>query len=312
MKRPLTLHIAAIAISIVVAALAFLWVKSLDFQTESPHLIEVGSIAQIEGRLDHRPPGSAKTSTVTESVPLHHQELLITQRASSAQVNLKASSTLLRLNEGTRFIAELDPSKKNALLVTIIDGTVTVLEPGQTELIRVFKGGQEIALSQNSKGETLGAKTAPVIASDGSSTDLSQPEDFKLIVTATKSSVKARPSEASENSPEEERSSNVLSNEDIIRRLRAQSGLFQRCYLGHIHREQAKSPEASLASSQARTVVVSFTIQSSGRVNDSRIVRSDFKDTILHSCVGEVLERTIFRGFKGEPVPVREFPISFQ
>jgi hypothetical protein len=56
---------------------------------------------------------------------------------------------------------------------------------------------------------------------------------------------------------------------------------------------------------------LSFTIQSNGKVaSGSRIVRSAFEDATFNKCIAEVVERTTFRSFKGDPIAIAEFPIT--
>jgi hypothetical protein len=104
-------------------------------------------------------------------------------------------------------------------------------------------------------------------------------------------------------------SSDILTNSDIVHQLRSQSGFFQRCYLNYLHRTEAKNDALE---GVGGVVTLGFVIQSNGKVAEAKIVKSDFKDSTLHNCLTEVVERTVFRGFRGNPVPVLEFPIALQ
>lgn len=310
MKQPLALHISAIIIGLAVATGLFFWLKEAEFRTP-PKLLVIGYMTSIEGRLDHRLPNTVRTKIVSGPAPLHHQELLITQRASSAELSFPTADALVRLHESTRFIAERDPHREDAIIATILDGAVTVQKVGKKDLIKFYKAGRELKLEGDGT-MTLGVESAPALSAK--SQPLPENEDeFRVIVTATTKPADSSKPEGAAMDSRTEPNSDILTNEDIIRQLRAQSGFFQRCYLNHIHREQAKAGESIVGTpASSGTIVTSFTIQTTGKVTDAKVIRSDFKDSILHSCVAEVLERTTFRGFKGEPVPVREFPISFQ
>ena len=138
-KQPLALHIFAILIAVAVATGLFFWLKDADFNS-SPKLTAIGEITHIDGRLDHRLPGSHRTQMVpAPPQPLHHQELLITQRASTADLYFSAAETAVRLHEGTRFVAEKDPVQEGAVIATILDGALTVLQAGKKDRIKFYK-----------------------------------------------------------------------------------------------------------------------------------------------------------------------------
>lgn len=309
MKNHLALHIIAILIAVAIATGLFFWLKELEFQP-TKNLLAIGEIVTIEGRLDHRLPSTTRTKVFPGPGKFHHQELLITQgAASSAEIYFPSAETVIRLHGNTRFIAERDPSRDNAIVATILDGTVTVLKAEKSDLITIYKSGRELKL-EGHYPITLGLDSTPKVKPD---TQEAQDTEFRIIVTATTKPADTTKPEEAASETQAEASSDILTNEDILRRLRSQSGFFQRCYLNHIHRVQSQTGELALGTpGSTGTIVTTFTIETNGKVSDAKIVRSDFKDTILHNCVTEVLERTTFRAFKGEPVPVREFPISFQ
>ncbi|MES2855611.1 MAG: TonB family protein [Bdellovibrionota bacterium] len=101
-----------------------------------------------------------------------------------------------------------------------------------------------------------------------------------------------------------QRSGNVtsgpVSNDEIRTSLRAQTAFFQRCYLAYINR----------SGTGAGSIVVAFTVSQAGKVRDAKILRTTFNDSTLNSCVLETVERTSFRAFEGDDVPVLEFPIE--
>jgi hypothetical protein len=264
---------------------------------------EVGRIESVSGEVSRRLPGNVQFESVVSPQPLLNQELLQSQRASEAVVVLK-TGTKIRMGEGSRFVVETDMSRADSLIGTVIEGTVSVVEPGDANRFRLFQQGREVPLSAT--GGTISSS-----ANDDRFED--QPIDVAggLVITATTPDETAPTPAPSESvaPPRPGSSADVLTNEDILRNLRAQTGFFQRCYLTFIHRSQSQSPQNEAATG---TVVVSFRIEPSGRIPEATIARSDFSDQILHRCITEVIERTRFKAFSSKPIPVLEFPITLQ
>ena len=308
MKRPV-FQAVAIAIGFATALGAFSLLKSVDMRSSpAARTPVIGEIIEVSGRVERRPPGGTTSETIPGPRPFRHQELIITQRGASAILKFDSAGTVLRLEEATRFVSELDTSREGAMIGTILDGTARVINPGNRTLFRLYKDGRELSLDEAPKADVpvIPAQAPAATPSTSGVLDSNQ----TLLITATKPIETPTPAPRA-TAPESEPSSEILTNEDIVKGLRAQTGFFQRCYLGHIHREQPKPGPGGLAGTGG-TIVVGFLIQTNGRVSEAKIVRSDFKDTTLHACISEVLERTLFRGFKGKPVPVREFPISLK
>jgi hypothetical protein len=310
MKRPWP-QILGIAIGFISAMLIYQVVRRLDFnQKTNADLIEIGQIIAIEGLVERRLPGAVATETVPAPGPFYHQDLLITQRDSSLTLRFKNAETVLKLNEAARFVAEQDPTNANAVRATILDGGVQLIQAGKPELIKFYRDGAEVALGDLGKTQVPSIQAPPPELIGPPPPASTGPQ---LIITATKPVETATPS-VSKTDDAQAVTSDVLTNDDILKQMRRQSGLFQRCYLGHIHREQKKSADASTPLSPQRggTITVSFTIDSNGKMTDVRQLKTDFADRTLNSCVLEVVERTVFRGFRGQPVPVLEFPITLQ
>jgi hypothetical protein len=244
--------------------------------------------------------------TLNNPGPLFNQDLVITHAGSNAVLILRTQGTTIRLNENSRFVAELDATREGGVLGTILDGTVTILNPGKAGSFRLFREGREISLNDTEK------LVVPVL-SDSPTTAPPAPEATpSLVITATLPDEAATPvpRPAAQTAPATGETSDLLTNDDILRQLRSQTSFFQRCYLNFIHRERAKSGAGTPA--PTGIVTVSFDVQPTGKVNDASLVRSDFSDSVLNNCVLEVIGRTQFKTFKGEAVPVQQFPISLQ
>ena len=107
----------------------------------------------------------------------------------------------------------------------------------------------------------------------------------------------------------------TLGNDDITKQIKSQASFFQRCYLNFLTRgtdAQRKSQPAGIGPNGGRVVVVGFSIQNTGRVTQTHIVRSDISDVTLEKCLTEVLGRTSFRAFAGDEIEVSEYPILLQ
>lgn len=308
MKRSM-LQFVAIAIGVVSAMALYSFMRRLDLNSDRVKANTIGAIESIEGQLERRAAGTVTTEKITSPRTLLHQDLLVTQKNSSVIIRFLKTQTVLKLQESSRFIAESDSSRADSVIATILDGEVAVLSEGAKERFHLFRQGQEIPLSQagvKSMPEVVLSLPTPTPA-PGTSPQPS-PTQAPLVIVATKAAETPSPKSSSSEGGQE--NSNVLTNEDIVRVLRGQSGFFQRCYLNFIHREQAGNDGKTAA--QTGAIVLGFVIQPAGKVTDAKIVRSDFADQTLKECVREVVDRTAFKGFTGKPVPVVEFPISLQ
>ena len=107
----------------------------------------------------------------------------------------------------------------------------------------------------------------------------------------------------------------TLGNEDITKQIKSQASFFQRCYLNFLTRvttPQSKAAPPGSGPNGGRVVVVGFSIQNTGRVSQTHIVRSDINDVTLEKCLAEVLGRTSFRSFSGDEIEVSEYPILLE
>ena len=91
-----------------------------------------------------------------------------------------------------------------------------------------------------------------------------------------------------------------LSDQYIETILNKQKGFFKTCYIRHL-----KNNFASKGS-----IILSFNIDSPGRVSDVSIEGGSIKDVILHNCMKKVVERVTFSHFSG-PLTKVFYPIEF-
>jgi TonB family protein len=270
----------------------------------------VGKIDSVQGTVTARLARTLEFKPVLGSQPLFSQEVLQTDQGEA--ILTLQTQTQIKVTEATKFVVETDATRADALIGTILEGKVIILNPGVEGRFRLIQQGREMPLDRaivNQPNVVSAIKPAPISG---------------LVITATTPNENEEPLPESSGSsavpsratPDPTVASDVLTNEDIVRQLRGQTGFFQRCYLGYINRVRGDKASVeggfSAQTPVAGTIGVSFKVQSNGRVNDAKITRSEFKDEILHRCVIEVVERARFKPFAGDAVPVLEFPIRLQ
>jgi Gram-negative bacterial TonB protein C-terminal len=320
MDKRTSLQIIAAAIGLLTAMALFNLLKKWDARS-SHQLKQIGEILSIDGAVERRSPGALTMEAVPGPRPLYHQDLLVTQRGGFATIVLSPDGPTLKINEGSRFIAEIDAARPQAFIGTILDGTVSVVNPGQKGVFRLYREGREISF------ESADRTMVPVIPMDKSvatgSNATTPPAPTTgatpgIVITATQVDESARASKLSHqpsadaapaaqppSGSDTDSLSDILTNDDIMKTVRSQTSYFQRCFLSYIHR-------AGASATAQGTIVLSFTIQPSGKVSEAQLVRSEFNDLTLHNCTREVIERTRFKLFKGPAVPVQEFPVLLQ
>lgn len=297
----------AAVIGFITALATFNMMRKCD--TRPPrNLKQIGEITALQGAVERRVPGAVNMESVPSPRPIYHQDLLVTQRDSSLTLSLTPDGPTLRLNENTRFVAEFDATQPGAFIGTLLDGTLTVLNPGRKGLFRLFREGQEISLESAEKplvpvipAETLQPTEESPAATAGIVITATVPDDSAPTSTPARAATAPTP-------PTGGGESELLTNDDIIRALRNQTGLFQRCYLGFIHRRGS----GSAMTGASGKITMRFTVQPSGRANEAQVVQSEFNDPTLHNCVREVIERARFKTFRGAAVVIQEFPITLQ
>ena len=198
--------------------------------------IEIGVVDSVQGNVQSRLARTLRFEKLLFHSKIHNQEVIQTEKDSEAVISFTTSTTL-HLAERTRFVAEEDASRPGALIGTVIEGHVAVLQATKANLFRLYYQGHELPLSGQ-----VASGPAVVTPTRGA-----QPGAGGLIITATLPDdselppAKATPgsqnqSANTDDTTDSEPASDVLTNEDIVRQLRGQTGFFQRCYLSFMHR----------------------------------------------------------------------------
>ncbi len=323
-KLLIPLSILAIGIATAVATLVFRDRNSsslgeqpeLKAQRPNEHS-PIGRVLDTRGAVNLRAPKEFQFRLAHQGNPLLSQELIVTDRASEVRLHL-ITETVLKVHERSRLVIEHDVTREGALIATVLDGQVSIEKPGKAELFRLFRDGRELNLNELTQLETpnLSLPTASKWPADSR---------FENLVIATLPDETAAPVEqpspstrSNENSGAPP-SSATLTDEDIVRELKRQSPFFRRCYMSFISRSKNQSEKTSQSSNthqeyppHSGSIIVGFNIQPTGRVTDTRIVKSDFVDATLNKCILQTVERTQFKAFDAEAIPVMEFPITLK
>ena len=321
MKKLSPTQIAAFLIAVLVALAAYRALREWEVSTlstshnSSP---SIGEIQSVQGDVEVRQPRTLSAETVKGSVNLASQAVVTTHEASEAVLILNGSAqqptpvgAIVKLGENTRFVAEIDPVHPGGIVGTILAGKVIMVNPGLHGLLRLFREGRELAIVD------LGKDLVPILPSGSNRVETANTTESSdpvggIVITPTRAEESTLPTpppiDAAAAGEPTEPGTDTLTNEDIVRQMRSQMGFFQRCYLGYLHRKEAGQKAAPTGG----TLLMSFTIQSSGHVTDAKVEKTELTDATLEACVGEVINRTLFRGFHGNPVPVQEFPITLR
>lgn len=93
----------------------------------------------------------------------------------------------------------------------------------------------------------------------------------------------------------------TLSNEYIDEMIAGRQAQLQRCWLSRLK----ENPDLK------GQVMLQFEITRRGRVRDLRVVDATIQDEALHRCVISVVERIVFRSYKGQDISI-SYPINFE
>lgn len=279
-----------------------------EYSSKSENDQALGHSVSLEGDVQVRGTNGTLFVPLEPSRSIFSQDQIVTGNKSNITFRLK-NSTLVKLFDNTRVIFERDPERNDGLILTLLDGRVSLVESGNLSLLKVYRNGKEVS-AKHLLLPFIDFRSANLRADKE---DLDQDDKHLLVIPSGSNPGGASSIESNEpanglatsdafNAPLGG-SETQLSNDDIFLRLQGQTRTFQRCYLNFIEREHTRT---------TGQVVIGFTVNSNGRVRDSKLIRSEFKDSTLHNCLTEVIERTRFQAFQGKDVVIGEFPILLQ
>lgn len=277
------------------------------FGSGGENAMTVGSIVAFSGEVTARAAGSRAEERLSHPRPLRARETLVTGPESTLTLNFPGGGQI-RLLENSRLAAE--PTSDGAQ-VTILNGQFEFLQPGTGESLHVYKDGRRVRhgtdLVRMPPSIVSGPDSqvpVPAIENDASNEDALITPTAQDETSALQASPPADPPITSTPNNTERTDTNTLTNEQIQRLLAAQGPRFQRCFLDFMKRANSTSANG--------VVTTSFIIRPNGKVDSLRVTESTFTDPLLNSCVIEVVDRTPFPEFDGEPILISEYPIRFQ
>lgn len=343
---------AMAAIALILSQAGLLNFSNLLGETDSQHSpppsvhemtgAVIGHIQSVEGQVEIRPPrGTQFYQAVVQ--PLVAEALVQTQSASAAVIEFQSGPTI-RLLANSRLVAELDPTQEGTVHATLIAGEFTVLNPGTSETFTISQNGVPIEY----KAGTIARKVplipvtdeATAAANGAAGGELSEQENstaeiVEKMEAEKESELATMPStelptidpkskvtnQAGADAKEESRESgptdasllsSTLTNDDIRSQMKAQAGGFQKCYVSMVNRMSEESGERTAGELPRGEVLVTFKILASGKVEETKVLRSPFQDELFERCLVEALGRIRFRPFQGATIPVAEFPIVLE
>lgn len=251
----------------------------------------IGEITAISGSVEHRWPSRVEFLPVAKSGGVLHIGELVRTNVNSQAVIALNNGTQLKIAADSQFVAEADATREGAIRGTIVSGNVEITKPGTS--FALYREGKEV--TQGRRIETI-----VIPSSDPSAQSLATPNE-PVVTAMTPAEVSTPTPPSTPSSTDQPVETGSLTNDEIRKSFAKNAGFFQRCYLSHLSRK---------GMSGAHSVTVGFSIQPSGKITGTKIVRSDFDDSTLNNCVVEAIERTSLRPFSGAAIEILEFPVE--
>jgi hypothetical protein len=258
---------------------------------------ELGRIEDIQGEVRTRLPHQVNFISAKSSQSIYHQQALMTGPDGTAAIKLQ-SGARVKVEENSSIITEFDMNEPAAINITILAGMAQVLDPGQPELLRIFRDGKRLLTGTQAP--------VPVKIKPGASGATSPEESMIIATTRDESAASQNSADGSEKSqiqPETSAQQETLSTDEISNEVSKQKSFISRCYLSYLSRVQNTA--------RTGTILMGFTIQPSGSVSDTKVISSDLRDDVLQKCLVEVIERTRFKPFRSIPIQM-EYPIQLE
>ncbi len=212
---------------------------------------------------------------------IYPNESLMTDQGATLSFSL-ASGANFEMGPSSKIIFEdLQTGSTHRASLTILEGQIQLIsEPSDKESFEVTKKGQNLSLSE------LKTEIPKVTETQDTAEQTAPTPQPHLEKTAKKNIVKQGTS---------------LADDDIDRVMHNQTSFLHRCYINYMLRTQKLDLEGQ--------VVLSFSIEPSGKVRDTKIVSSPAQDSQLDHCLIDVVNRARFKEFSSQPIFVQAYPI---
>lgn len=273
---------------------------------------EIAKFTLSEGdRVWRRFHGRPRNARLLKSGSIHHQDQVLVDKKSSLSLSFP-NGTELRLLENTKAIVELwNPNDTNSpVYLTILFGDFELLRDGAKGKLFIIKDRQLFSPSfrPKKKGFELTFKSSeigiarPEINPHAEGSKANNPDEE--IEREQAASQPAEPAPTKEPLPSSTAASSIpdtLTNSYIEDTIVNQRGQFQKCQANSIR-------ETGPVIGQ---VVISFTIDPGGKIDDAKILQTTIENQQLLNCLLSVFRNTPFQAFKGQPI-TRSFPLTFE
>ncbi|MGZ3794964.1 MAG: AgmX/PglI C-terminal domain-containing protein [Pseudobdellovibrionaceae bacterium] len=174
----------------------------------------------------------------------------------------------------------------------VLDNTLVTLDQEGEKAILILKRG-DVQIESFGRGNTV------MISKNGQRLSPSEYESILRKENGQNSFPEIAPLVA--DSPAPLNASDSLSSEYIQETLKRQIPAFDKCYKQLLQRTPGVVGQ----------VVMTFTIERSGKIANADTTSSTFSSPELNRCLSEGLRRVEFKSFRGDPI-TSTFPISFE
>lgn len=278
---------------LIAAALVVLGVLLATFAFNRPKH-KVGSPEELAFWVDIQGEVEVRKPNTDQFIPAKIDDSILSTETARSSSGARAIFEVLggarfELSEETRILFEKQKNEKTR--ITLLDGRIRFKGEGDLSFVEVARQGQ-IVPPEEVKDSEISANVQ--VIKTGSIANL---------VVPTQTQVSDEP-EDSTASVVDLGPRTTISQDEILNVLSVRLGQFKKCYLNLIQRAGNASIKAN--------ILLSFMILSNGNVEDARVWKSNVSDRLFLGCLSEVVERTRFKPFKGDPIRVDEFPLDFE
>lgn len=275
---------AAVVLGVLIALLAITQPKRKNYSPE-----ELAFWVDIEGEVQVRKPNT------DEFVNAKIDESILSTETARTGPDARASFEILggasfELFESSRALFEKQSNGKTR--VTILDGRLRWKGSGDLSFVEIARQGQLVPLVEVRDSET--SSNVQVISTGV----------IANLIVPTEGEIGEQSDDDLPGAPITAENRTSISQDEILNVLGIRLGQFKKCYLGLIQRMKNEKIKAN--------VLMSFMILPNGNVEDSRVWKSNVSDRLFLGCLSEVVSRTRFKPFKGDPIRIDEFPVDFE
>ncbi len=208
------------------------------------------------------------------------------------QNNEMPAETKLELKQKLEALDTVRTNTESDILVQFNDGGQFRLAENSEVVLDILDNGSPLVVIRSGEItiEKFGTSPSFWVRSEG---QLYTASDYVLVDKKSARSLK----DESPKNPDREQ----ITQAEIESVLNSKKADFFKCFGQLIQ----KKPQA------AGQMLISFTIENRGYTSQIEISKADINDTQFKSCLGEVVSRTKFRAFAGNPITT-VFPLKFE